>query len=372
MTPHPSQFHLSGTERRVLDAVRRAGNVNRFKIAQQCDLLASTMTRVAGDLLEKGLICEEVAPSNGQRGKPRLLLRLNPQGAHSIGLALTAESLSVCLANQLGEKLAESVEPLSSLAPGAVADRAADAIAHVLGKSGISPELVVGVGLSMPGNSTALPPYIFPLPQFAGWDSVVPAEFMAQRLGLPVWFQNDAQAVAVAEATFGQARAVDNFVSFYMAHGFGAGIFVDGRLLRGAHGNAGLLGALAPRPLTRPSGEDLIKHLALAGFAYARLDQIIVTEQNRAAIDAWIARAATQIADISRVLAAVVDPELIFLSGLIPQCVIDALVEKLAAWPISTGAQMPQVIVRSSRIMAAGPQLAAAALPLRHILFGSP
>lgn len=371
MHPYPSQFHLNGTERRVLDVVRRAGSVNRFRIAQQCDLLASTMTRIAGDLLEKGLICEEVAPSNGQRGKPKMLLRLNPEGAWSIGLALTAESLSVCLANQLGEKLAESAEPLASLSPGAIADRAAEAIDHMLREAGVDPALVVGVGLSMPGNSTAMPPYIYPLPQFAGWESVVPGEFMSQRLGLPVWFQNDAQAVALAEATFGQARAIDNFVSFYIAHGFGAGIFVDGRLLRGGHGNAGLLGALAPRPLPRPSGEDLIKHMALAGFEYQRLDTIVVTAENRPVVDAWVARAATQIADISRVLAAVVDPEVVFLSGLIPQNVIDALVEKLGSWSISTGAQMPEVVVRSSGIMETGPQLAAAALPLRHVLFSS-
>ncbi|MFN3949839.1 ROK family protein [Microbacterium sp.] len=61
---------------------------------------------------------------------------------------------------------------------------------------------------------------------FASWSPVVRVE-------------NDASLAAVAERARGAAVGCDDFVALLAGERFGAGVWVDGRLLRGAHGGAG-------------------------------------------------------------------------------------------------------------------------------------
>ncbi|MFJ4036449.1 ROK family protein [Microbacterium sp. NPDC090007] len=61
---------------------------------------------------------------------------------------------------------------------------------------------------------------------FSSWSPVVRVE-------------NDATLAAVAEHARGDAVGCDDFIALLAGERFGAGIFVDGRLLRGKHGGAG-------------------------------------------------------------------------------------------------------------------------------------
>ena len=55
---------------------------------------------------------------------------------------------------------------------------------------------------------------------------------MAERFGLPVGIENDANAAAYAEFHFGAARDVDNMVMLTLGTGCGGGAVVDGKLFR--------------------------------------------------------------------------------------------------------------------------------------------
>jgi glucokinase len=68
------------------------------------------------------------------------------------------------------------------------------------------------------------------------------AAILADRFGLPVFIDNDVNALALAEWMFGPWRGVSSLVVLAPGTGFGAGIVLDGRLLRGAAGFAGELG----------------------------------------------------------------------------------------------------------------------------------
>ncbi len=67
-------------------------------------------------------------------------------------------------------------------------------------------------------------------------------DLMAERLGVPVVVDNDANAALVAEARFGAAVGASNVVMLTIGTGVGGGLLVDGRIVRGASGAAGELG----------------------------------------------------------------------------------------------------------------------------------
>ena len=61
-------------------------------------------------------------------------------------------------------------------------------------------------------------------------------DLLAERLGLPVVVDNDANAAMLAERRHGAARGARNVALLTLGTGIGGGMLVDGRIVRGAHG----------------------------------------------------------------------------------------------------------------------------------------
>jgi glucokinase len=68
------------------------------------------------------------------------------------------------------------------------------------------------------------------------------ADVMAERLGLPVYVDNDANLALLAEHRAGAARGVRDAVMLTLGTGIGGGLLLDGRIYRGSRGAAGELG----------------------------------------------------------------------------------------------------------------------------------
>jgi len=67
-------------------------------------------------------------------------------------------------------------------------------------------------------------------------------EIMAERLGLPVFIDNDANVAALAEHRFGAARGTRHAVMLTIGTGIGGGLILDGELFRGSTGAGAELG----------------------------------------------------------------------------------------------------------------------------------
>lgn len=65
---------------------------------------------------------------------------------------------------------------------------------------------------------------------------------IAERVGLPVTIENDANAAAVAEHALGAGRGSDHMVMLTLGTGVGGGLILNGKLYRGFTGGAGELG----------------------------------------------------------------------------------------------------------------------------------
>ncbi len=68
------------------------------------------------------------------------------------------------------------------------------------------------------------------------------ATLLAERLGLPVFMDNDANLALLAEHRAGAAEGADNALMLTLGTGIGGGILVDGRIYRGSQGAAAELG----------------------------------------------------------------------------------------------------------------------------------
>ena len=71
---------------------------------------------------------------------------------------------------------------------------------------------------------------------------------LESRIGLPVVIENDANAAAWGEFTFGAGEDVDDFLLVTVGTGVGGGVVLNGQLHRGAFGVAGEIGHLRVVP----------------------------------------------------------------------------------------------------------------------------
>ncbi len=67
-------------------------------------------------------------------------------------------------------------------------------------------------------------------------------DLVAERIGLPVSMDNDANLAALAEHRHGAARGATNVVLLTLGTGIGGGLIINGELYRGSHGAGAELG----------------------------------------------------------------------------------------------------------------------------------
>ncbi|HTY45806.1 MAG TPA: ROK family protein [Patescibacteria group bacterium] len=101
---------------------------------------------------------------------------------------------------------------------------------------------VLGVGLGLPGPVDADKGIVHFFPNIPGWKEVDLGRILHRRLGIPVFLDNDANLMSLAEYTLGAARASRNAVCLTLGTGVGGGIIIEGRLYRGSGYAAGEIG----------------------------------------------------------------------------------------------------------------------------------
>ncbi len=133
-------------------------------------------------------------------------------------------------------------------------------------------EPIDAIGISCGGPLDSRAGVIQSPPNLPGWDDVPVVKFFADRFGVPVHVQNDANACAWAEAKYGAGRGARNVVFMTFGTGLGAGLVLDGRLYAGTNDNAGEIGhiRLAPRG-PKGYGKDGSAEGFCSGSGIARL-----------------------------------------------------------------------------------------------------
>jgi glucokinase len=91
-------------------------------------------------------------------------------------------------------------------------------------------------------------------------------DLLAERLGVPVVVDNDANAALVAEWRHGAARGARNVVLLTIGTGVGGGLLLDGRIVRGASGAAAELGHIVIDESGPPCPGNCPNHGCLEAF----------------------------------------------------------------------------------------------------------
>ena len=104
------------------------------------------------------------------------------------------------------------------------------------------------IGVSCGGIIDSARGVVIATPVLPLWQNVEAGKFLSERLRLPAFILNDANACAVAEWKYGAGAGSKNMVFLTCGTGIGAGIILNGALVEGAGGAAGEFGHIRSEP----------------------------------------------------------------------------------------------------------------------------
>lgn len=252
----PSQLAWQNKQR-VVAAVRRSGGLTRADIARLSGLSKAAVTIITQALLKQGLLVEQESQPRERAaaagiGRPGMLLALNPSYALAVGLEISDNhiyAVSLDLAGQphthAGCRFAPDADPPTVLR------LLAEAAREVIVGLGEDARLVRGVGVAVPGLVNTTSGVSLWVPGMPHWRDVPVAQALQDLLGLQVLLDWRTHAATLAEQWYGVGRDHDTFLYVNVGSEVGAGLVLDGDVVHGATGMAGMLGYMRAPCLAR-------------------------------------------------------------------------------------------------------------------------
>ena len=237
----------------LLNLVRTNVATTRQELERQSELGRAVVADRLSTLIRLGLVEEgELGQAIGGRA-PRHV-RFRTRAGTILAAMLDHSSLAVGVADLSGHLLAEHHEAVDlSAGPDLVLERLATLFAWMLEEHGTETG-VWGVGLAAPGpvyKPDDQRPFVPMLSAFQSWDDFPFVEQLALRTSAPVWVRSGVQTMTMGEFRSGSGIDVEDMIFVKLGRTIGAGVISEGRLHRGAHGAAGLIG------FTSVDGENL-------------------------------------------------------------------------------------------------------------------
>ena len=230
---------------RLLDRIRRGGPVGRLQLARTLRISNSRVCEVVQEMLDEGLILEELT-GNSRRGRRPVPLRVNPHYGQILGLDFEAKRMRLAAVDLAGGVDWQRQEPLAPVKDRRdLIDRLLrlidDGAARVRGGG----HRLLGIGLAAPGiidrHTGTLVHYDF----IEAARDIPLRDLVASHTELPSALDNNIRAYALTEWMSGAAQHLKSFICLAVRSGVRAAIMQDGRLLDGSHGLAGAAGYIA-------------------------------------------------------------------------------------------------------------------------------
>ncbi|WP_042402595.1 ROK family transcriptional regulator [Streptacidiphilus carbonis] len=322
-------------DRAALELLLEQGPLSRSQLGVLTGLSKPTASQLLARLESAGLVVP-VGTTAGRPGPGAQLYEINPEAAFVAGLHVNPWRIRVAIADITGAVVGEYRLATPGRHAAGTVERVREAVSAAADAAGLDRSVLKQVVIGTPGALDPTTGKLRYAPHLPGWHSPRLVAELTEGLGVPVALENDVNLAAVAEQRVGQARGVDDFVLLWVEDGIGAAVVLGGKLHRGHTGGAGEVGymPLPGAPVVRNvrrenaggfqmlAGAPAVLALAKEQAIAARTAPEAVSKAAEAAgqgDDAMLAELARRLATGLAAIVAVVDPELVLLSGDIPQ-----------------------------------------------------
>ena len=247
INPHDFTVARRGTSREInrqiaLNLIRAHQPVSRADLARLMNVRRGVASLLVSELLDEALIFEGAVGEAVGRGRKPTFLYIDSRERCVVGVDIRASRTYLMVTDLMGRPLGGVTSFQTNRDVAELMQELARRIKQAL-VNFKEVGACEGVGVVVPGMVDPAAGRVLHAPTLA-WRDVNLRDPLATLVGIPVHIENSGKACALAQlwATRSDMLASGNSVFVSVSDGLGAGIIINGELLRGRHNTAGEFG----------------------------------------------------------------------------------------------------------------------------------
>ncbi len=239
------EYRKDARKSSILYQLWKEGPISRGQLADLMDLNLPTVSAIVQDLLKtKELIEEGYATSTG--GRKAQLLDVNPRRGGIIAVEFSSKGIFSAASDMKGRLNNHRVQPFSfSEGKDQAIQRIFEAVEEqsefLRSDERLDP---LRIGIVVSGLVDEEKGISLKFPRFDDWQNVPLSEIVEHKYKIKTDVAHHIVATTLAEATFGRFKYTNNGVYLHLGPGLGAGLIIEGEILRGKRPTIGEFGHL--------------------------------------------------------------------------------------------------------------------------------
>lgn len=223
----------------VLQTIREEEPISRAELSQKLGITKATVSSLVEELINEEY-CYQTGLGKSSGGRRPLMLQFNEKAGYTVSCDIGVNYILTVLTDLRGSLLHEIYRSFNTNDFTRTVMEVKSMIDQCMNEMSASPFALVGIGFGIPGlvNKEG---QILSTPNL-DWGQSNIKEIFQDQYQVPVIIENEANAGAYGEKTFGAAQYKDDFIYVSAGIGIGAGIVLDGKLIRGTNGFMGEMG----------------------------------------------------------------------------------------------------------------------------------
>ncbi|SDT35214.1 transcriptional regulator, MarR family [Mucilaginibacter mallensis] len=227
---------LSASSIAIIKAIYFNPDSTCLEISKQVENSIPNVTKNINDLIRNGIVYEN-GYGDSRGGRKPLLYSLVADSLYIISVAMNQFNVQAAIMDITGSIISDIIQfDIDIYKDVNTLELVIEQVLHLFGVSPIEKNKIMAVGISMPGvidiekgvNKS-----------YFKNNSKNIRDMLSERIGIPVFIDNDSAAIALAELKLGLGRTIKEIMVVNIGWGIGLGMIVNGKIFRGSTGYAG-------------------------------------------------------------------------------------------------------------------------------------
>ncbi len=238
------KFIKDYNELKVLRFIKNNNHVSRAEISKQYKISKAAVSDIVNRLIMQGYVSEiGIGSSTKKGGRKPVLLKFNQKSGYVIGIEIKRSFARIALID-LDTKIHKfkTIDYEEGCSIESVLNDVFVIINEYLSIDWVQKSRPIGVGIAVPGLIDYHTGCIKVSGTLKSWENVPIKKMIEDEFLIPTIVENDVKARTISECFFGAGKSYNNMVNLWIGDGIGAGIIIDGHLIRGITASAGEVG----------------------------------------------------------------------------------------------------------------------------------
>ena len=231
------------TAYKIINIIKNSGPMTKKGIANELNINVTTITRLVNDLTNFYNILKKEGKDSSQGGRKAEIFQINSKRNYVVGVDIGGKNLRILIVDLLGNITSYYREGnYKKTSAETMLNKILFRIDELCTTNKISNEKIIGMEISVSGCVNIELEQIIFGPNINFLKNYPIKNYLQKKINKPIFIEDSARCMAIAEKKHGLARNYDNFIFVNLGEDVGSGIYIDGKIYRGSVGIAGELG----------------------------------------------------------------------------------------------------------------------------------